>query len=75
MSPFGRIFRTLLLLVAVLAPIFLIFFLGWWAIAGLVAVFAIVAVTLVFSTGKATGAEENLNGLRTGYRTTSFAEF
>ncbi|MDM0111073.1 hypothetical protein QTI66_02880 [Variovorax sp. J22R133] len=75
MSPIGRIFRALILLVALLVPVLLIWFFGWWGVGVLLVMSALVALTVLFSTGKARGREETQSGDRTGYRTTSFADF
>ncbi|GAA4345750.1 hypothetical protein GCM10023165_30030 [Variovorax defluvii] len=65
-------FRVLFLLLCVLMPIGLVYAFGAWS---LVALFAIAAATLLFSTRKGRGAEATQGGYLTGYHTTTTATF
>jgi hypothetical protein len=62
--------RALFFLLAVLAPIGLVYVFGVWI---LLALFGLTAATLLFSTRKGRGAEESQGGRLTGYRTTTSA--
>lgn len=64
-------FRTLLLLLVTLVPVWLVYAFGPWV---LVAFVVLTAATFLFSTGKARPSEENQGGHLTGYRTTLFAD-
>ena len=63
-------FRALFFLLAVLAPIGLVYVFGAWT---LLALFGVTAATLLFSTRKARGAEATQGGRLTGYNTTTTA--
>ncbi|VTU25593.1 hypothetical protein SRS16CHR_03690 [Variovorax sp. SRS16] len=65
-------FRALFLLFAVLLPIGLVYAFGAWT---LLALFGVMAATLLFSTRKARGAEATQGGRLTGYHTTTTANF
>ena len=64
-------FRTLLLLLATLGPVWLVYTFGLWL---LVAFVVLAAASFLFSTGKARPSEENQGGHLTGYRTTLLAD-
>ena len=63
-------FRALFLLLAVLVPIGLVYAFGAWT---LLALFGLMAATLLFSTRKGRGVEETQGGRLTGYNTTTTA--
>ena len=64
--------RPIFLLLALLCPVALVWMFGWWSIG----VVALLSVGLfVFSSRQARGVEVDQHGPRTGYRTTSFADF
>ena len=64
-------FKALFFLVAVAAPIGLVYAFGAWV---LLALFVVMAVTLLVSTRKASGAEETQGGRLTGYHTTTMGD-
>ena len=64
-------FRTLLLLLAVLVPIGLVYLLGFWV---LLAFPVLAGATFFISNGKGRGREATQGGRLTGYRTTSFTD-
>ena len=64
--------RPLFFLLAVLAPIGLVYAFGAWT---LIALFGATAATLLFSTRRACGAEATQGGELTGYDTTTTANF
>jgi hypothetical protein len=65
-------FRSLLLLLVALGPLWLVYMFGLWL---LVAFVALVVATFLFSTGKARPSEEDQGGRLTGYSTTELADF